>query len=123
MQAVHRVFHQPLSASDFLLEVPERGWRFPAQGQELEIHADQGLGDLVMQFAADALAFFLLHLENPVGQAAQLLLHLARLIQQSANLGGARRHPLFEFRVELADFLLDTLALGNVGEVNRQPGR
>ena len=54
------------------------------QGRQPDVDARQGLGDDIMQFAADALALFLLRRENLAGQLPQLFLHEARLIQQLA---------------------------------------
>ncbi len=54
------------------------------QGRQMDIDAHQGLGDFIMQLAADALSFFLLRLQNLMGQMPQLFLHVARLLQQLA---------------------------------------
>jgi hypothetical protein len=54
------------------------------QGRQPHIDARQGLGDDVMQFAADFLSLILLRRENLAGQPPQLLLHVVRLFQQLA---------------------------------------
>ena len=84
MHDVHRFFHEPLGAGDFFLEalVVERGLGF--QGSQPDIDARQGLGYLIMQFAADHLALFLLGRQKLAGQQPQLFLHVPRLLQQLA---------------------------------------
>ena len=62
--------------------VLSRGLLF--QGRQPHIDARQGLGDDIMQFAADLLALFLLRRQNLAGEQPQLLLHVPRLLQQPA---------------------------------------
>ena len=66
----------------FLLEAlgVDRGLRF--QGRQPDIDARQGLGDDIMQFAADLLALFLLRRQKLAGQMPQLFLQVPRLLQQ-----------------------------------------
>ena len=58
----------------------ERGLHF--QGRQPDIDARQGLGDDIVQFAADLLSLFLLRQQNLAGQMPQLFLHVLRLFQQ-----------------------------------------
>ncbi len=116
MQRVHRFFHEPSCPRDSLLEGPGLNPRLPGQGQEIEINTNQGLGHLIMELAADALSLLLLRPQHQVGQMPQLFLHLPRLLQQSRNLRRARGDPLFQLRVEFADFLPRTFELGYIGE-------
>ena len=85
MHDVHRLLHQPLRAGDVSLEVfgVVRGRLF--QGRQPDIDARQGLGDDIMQFAADLLALFLLRRQKLAGQLPQLFLHELRLLQQLAG--------------------------------------
>ena len=69
MHDVHRVLHQLLRAGDVSLKAfgVERGLFF--QGRQPDIDARQGLGDDIMQFAADLLALFLLRRQKLAGQS------------------------------------------------------
>ena len=48
----------------------------------MDIDAHQGLDDVIMQLAADALSFLFLRVQNLMGQVPQLFLHVTRLLQQ-----------------------------------------
>ena len=105
MHDVHRLLHQPLRAGDFCSRplVLTRGLRF--QGRQPDIDARQGLGDVIMQFAADPLALFLLRRQKLAGQQPQLFLHVPRLLQQLAVVLLAFPEG-FLHRLALDDFLL-----------------
>ena len=96
--------HHLLRAGDASLEAlgVERGLRF--QGRQPDIDARQGLGDFIMQFAADLLALFLLRRQKLAGQMPQLFLHLPRLLQQLAVVLLAFPEG-FLHRLALGDFL------------------
>ena len=49
---------------------------------QMDVDAGQGLGDFIMQFAADLPALLLLRLKQLAGQVAQLSLHELGLLQQ-----------------------------------------
>ena len=104
MHDVHRFLHQPLRAGDVAVEAlgVERGLLF--QGRQPDIDARQGLGDDIMQFAADLLALFLLRRQKLAGQKPQLFLHVARLLQQLAVVLLAFPEG-FLHRLALGDFL------------------
>ena len=105
MHDVHRFFHQPLRAGDVAVQAlgVERGLLF--QGRQPDIDARQGLGDYIMQFAADLFSLLLLRRENLAGQLPQLLLHAVRLFQQLAVVLLAFLERLLH-RLALDDFLL-----------------
>ena len=98
------------STSRWVLEIfswrsllPSRGPGF--QGSQLNIDARQGLGNLIMQFAADPLALFLLGRQKLAGQPPHLFLHVPRLLQQLAVVMLALSEGLLH-RFALGDFPL-----------------
>ena len=82
--------------------VLSRGLGF--QGRQPDIDARQGLGDFIMQLAADPLALFLLRRQKLAGQKPQLFLHVPRLLQQLAVVLLAFSEGLLH-RLALGDFL------------------
>jgi hypothetical protein len=59
MYNVHRFFHHPLRPRNLLLEIPGVVHGLPGQSRQMDIDAHQGLGDFIMQLAADALSFLI----------------------------------------------------------------
>ena len=84
MHDVHRLLDHPLRAGDLFLEAFDVDCGLHFQCRQLDIDARQGLGNLIMQLAADHLAFFLLGRQKLAGQQPQLFLHVPRLLQQLA---------------------------------------
>ena len=60
MHDVHRFFHQPLRARDVAVKTLGVDRRLLGQGRQPDVDARQGLGDDIMEFAADFPAFLLL---------------------------------------------------------------
>ena len=72
---VDRFFHQPLGAHDLAVEVSAVDDGFFFQDRQMDIDSVQGLGDFIMQFAADLFALFFLRRQNLMGQMTQLFVH------------------------------------------------
>ncbi len=84
MHDVHGFFYQQLCASEMAVKNFGVAPCVLLQGGKAKIDAGQSLGDDIMQFATDALAFFFLRLQNLTGKIPQLFLHEARLLQHLA---------------------------------------
>ena len=72
MHDVHRFFHQPLRAGDVAVQALGVGRGLLFQGRQPDIDARQGLGDDIMQFAADFPAFLLLGQRESGGTTAAI---------------------------------------------------
>jgi hypothetical protein len=74
--AFHRFIHQLLRADNLFFEAVGVDRRRLFQRQQPDIDAQQRLGNLIMQVAADFLSLVLLRRQNLVGQALQMLLQV-----------------------------------------------
>ena len=63
-----RLCHQPSRAGDFFLETFGIAPGFLFQGEQPDIDPQQILGDFILEFTADLLAFILLRTQHPVRQ-------------------------------------------------------
>ncbi len=77
-----RFYHQPLRAGDFILESLGVAPGFLFQREQPDIDAQQSLGDFILKFMADFLAFILLRRQHLVRQLPQTFLQLQGLLQQ-----------------------------------------
>jgi hypothetical protein len=57
---LHGLFHQVLGEDELLSKFRAQNHRPLGQGRQPEVDANQGLGDLIVQFAADPQSFLLL---------------------------------------------------------------
>ena len=80
MHDVHRLLDHPLRAGDLILEALRVVCRLGFQGRQPDIDARQGLGNFIVQLAADPFAFFLLRQQKLAGQQPQLFLQEVRLL-------------------------------------------
>ena len=82
VHAAHGLFHHLPGALDLLLKFMIMTGPGAGEGGDVDIDADEGLGDDVMQFPADALPLFFLSVQNLVGHAAESDLLLLGLLQK-----------------------------------------
>ena len=76
-----RFCHQPLRAGDFIFETLGVAPRLLFQGEQPDIDAQQRLGDFILKFPADLLAFILLRRQHLVRQLPQAFLQFERILQ------------------------------------------
>ena len=79
---VHGMLHQLLRAGDVAVQTVGVDGSLLGQRRQPDVDAGEGLGDDIVQLAADLAAFLLLGGENLAGQLPQLFLHEIRLLQQ-----------------------------------------
>jgi hypothetical protein len=84
MHDIERFLHHAVQAGNFALQGFGVAGGLMGEGRHGDVDADEGLGDDVMQFAADALAFLLLGVQNLMGQLAEPLLLQLRMLEQLA---------------------------------------
>src|SRR6478736_119339 len=114
VDVAHRLLDQVLGFAEAARGV--RRDRLEGGAEDGEIHVDGGqrLADLVVQVAADALAFVFLDLEHAVRHAAQVLLHLVGLVEEIAVVLLTADHG------GLADLAARDVAAGGDDEVLRR---
>ena len=68
MDIVHRFLHEPLRLGYFLRELSGAAGGLVGQRAQMHADADQGLGDFIVQLAADPLAFRFLRVKDLMGE-------------------------------------------------------
>ena len=104
MDDFHRLLDKQPRVGNLLPEGFRRRGASLVQDRQMDIDAHQGLGDDIVQLAADPLPLLLLGVQDPVGQVAQLLLLQTRLPQETALFLAIRTQVLLDL-LSADDFL------------------